>query len=107
MSKLSYVNDISFETEVLGVDQPVLVDFSATWCGPCKRQLPILEELADKNTNIKIVSVDIDDSPLTKEKFGIRGVPTMILFNKGQRVDSKVGLTSLATLSSFIEEKLK
>lgn len=107
MSDLPYVDDSNFETEVLKSSVPVLVDFSATWCGPCQRQLPILQKFADANLDkIKVVKVDIDEAPEITSKLGIRGVPSMVLFNQGQKVDMKVGLTSLADLSNFVTTKV-
>ena len=107
MSDLPYVDDSNFETEVLKSSVPVLVDFSATWCGPCQRQLPILQKFADANANtIKVVKVDIDEAPEITSKLGIRGVPSMVLFNQGQKVDMKVGLTSLADLNNFVTTKV-
>jgi len=106
MSDIVHVDDNNFETEVLSSDKPVLVDFSAVWCGPCQRQLPILEKLAKDNDNIKVVKVDIDDAPTVAAKLGIRSVPSMILFNGGKALSSRVGLTSLADLNNFIVTKL-
>lgn len=107
MSDLPYVDDSNFETEVLKSSVPVLVDFSATWCGPCQRQLPILQKFADANLDkIKVVKVDIDEAPEITSKLGIRGVPSMVLFNQGQKVDMKVGLTSLADLNNFVTTKV-
>ena len=103
MSELKHVDDSNFEAEVLKSSVPVLVDFSATWCGPCQRQLPILQKFADANADkIKVVKVDIDDAPKISSKLGIRGVPSMVLFNNGQKVDMRVGLTSLVDLNNFV-----
>lgn len=107
MSDLPYVDDSNFETEVIKSSVPVLVDFSATWCGPCQRQVPILQKFAEENFNkIKVVKVDIDESPEITSKLGIRSVPSMVLFNQGQKLDMKVGLMSLSALSSFITTKI-
>ena len=103
MSELQYVDDSNFEAEVLNSSVPVLVSFSATWCGPCQRQLPILQQFIDANVDkIKVVKVDIDDAPEITSKLGIKGVPSVVLFNQGQKLDIKVGLTSLAGLNSFV-----
>jgi thioredoxin 1 len=107
MSDVIYVDDASFEAEVLNSKIPVLVDFGAAWCGPCQRQLPVLEKFAtDNSPKLKVVKVDIDESPQTSAKFGIRSVPSLLLFNQGQKVDMKVGLTSKADLDRFILEKI-
>lgn len=107
MSELKYVDDSNFEAEVINSNVPVLVDFSATWCGPCQRQLPILQKYADANEGkIKVVKVDIDDAPEITSKLAIKGVPSMVLFNQGQKLDVKVGLTSLTELTNFILNKV-
>lgn len=107
MSELKYVDDSNFEVEVIKSSVPVLVDFSATWCGPCQRQLPILQKFADANVNkVKVVKIDIDDAPEITSKLGIKGVPSMVLFNQGQRLDMKVGLTSLSELTNFVITKI-
>jgi thioredoxin 1 len=106
MSDVVFVDDSNFEAEVLNSTVPVLVDFGATWCGPCKRQLPIIEKFAaDYNGSLKVVKIDIDDAPLVTAKLGIRSVPTLILFSGGGVIGSKVGLTSLAEMHSFVLTK--
>jgi thioredoxin 1 len=107
MSDVKHDDDDNFEAEVLGSELPVLLDFSATWCGPCQRQLPILEKYATENVGkVKVCKLDIDDAPTVTAKYGIRSVPTILLFNKGQKVDAKVGLVSLTILSNFVLEKV-
>ena len=105
MSNVVHVDDNNFEVEVLQSEGPVLVDFGATWCGPCQRQLPIVEKFANENVTVKVCKVDIDDAPSVAAKLGIRGVPTLMLFNEGKSVGSKVGLTSLAEISNFVMTK--
>lgn len=106
MSDVIVVTDLNFETEVLQSKLPVLVDFSATWCGPCQRQHPIMEKFASENqSRVKVCLVDVDDAPLTSRKFGIKSVPSILLFNQGTKVDAKVGLVSFASLDSFLLEK--
>lgn len=102
MSTLKHVNDLDFDEEVLKSTTPVLVEFGATWCGPCKRQLPILEQLATETPSLKVVLLDIDDSPVTSAKLGIRSVPTLILFNGGQKVKSLVGLSTITALKALL-----
>lgn len=106
MSDMKHVNDDNFEAEVLKADKPVLVDFSAVWCGPCQRQLPIMEKFAaDNKDRVKVVKIDVDDAPAVTAKFGIRSVPSIVLFNAGERVDTKVGMTSMAALNNLLLEK--
>ena len=105
MSNVVHVDDNNFETEVLQSEVPVLVDFGATWCGPCQRQLPIVEKFANEYVGVKVCKVDIDDAPAVASKLGIRGVPTLMLFNEGKSVGSKVGLTSLAEITNFVGTK--
>jgi thioredoxin 1 len=103
MSDIKNVDDNNFDAEVLQSTLPVLVDFGASWCGPCQRQLPILEKFATINRQlVKVVSIDIDEAPKTVAKFGIRSVPTLVMLNKGTQTGTKVGLTSLAELSSLL-----
>ena len=107
MNNIMYVDDSTFEAEVMNSKLPVLVDFTAEWCEPCKRQSPVLETLAFEKINVlKVVKVDIDESPGITSKFGVRSVPSMLLIKDGQKVDIKIGLTSLANLASFVSQKL-
>lgn len=100
------VDDTNFEAEVTNSKLPVLVDFSATWCGPCQRQYPILEKFADEQVNrVKVVKIDIDDSPVITAKFGVRGVPTLMVFNGGTQVGSRVGMSSLAEIDNLVLTK--
>ena len=108
MSKLVSVDENNFETEVVNSKIPVLVDFGATWCGPCQKQLPILEKFANENLGtFKVCKVDIDDAPDLAAKFNIRGVPTIALFSKGVNVDTKVGLTSPSALKELVAKLSK
>ena len=104
MSDIQAATDQSFEADVLeSKDQLVLVDFWAEWCGPCKQIGPVLEELAGElGDKVKIVKVNIDDSPETPTKYGVRGIPTLMLFKDGEVTDTKVG----AMPKSQIEEWL-
>jgi thioredoxin 1 len=102
-----HVTDASFEEEVLGAEVPVLVDFWAEWCGPCKMIAPVLSELADEYAGkVKICKVDVDANPEIPPKFGIRGIPTLILFKGGNAEATKVGALSKAQLSEFINEAI-
>ena len=101
------VTDDSFETDVLQSDKPVLVDYWAEWCGPCKMIGPILEEIAPEYADkIKIAKLNIDDNPNTPPKYGIRGIPTLMLFKAGAVDATKVGALSKSQLTAFIDENL-
>jgi thioredoxin 1 len=102
-----HVTDASFEEEVLAAEVPVLVDFWAEWCGPCKMIAPVLSELADEYAGkVKICKVDVDANPDIPPKFGIRGIPTLILFKGGNAEATKVGALSKAQLSEFINDAI-
>jgi thioredoxin 1 len=98
------LNDQNFESEVLKSDVPVLVDFGATWCGPCKVLSPIVDKIAEETAGkYKIGKMDIDESPTTTAKFGIRGVPTVIVFKGGQKSGQHVGVTNKETLLKLLQ----
>ena len=102
--QIVYVTDDSFEQEVLNSEIPVLVDYWAEWCGPCKMIAPILEEIVDDyEGKVKIAKLNIDDNPNTPPKFGIRGIPTLMLFKNGEVEATKVGALSKSQLTAFIE----
>lgn len=92
MGKPQVVTDQSFEQEVLKSDTPVLVDFWATWCGPCRMVGPVLEEVAsEQGDKIRVVKLDVDANPITAGRFGVRAIPTMIVFKNGREADRIVG----------------
>jgi thioredoxin 1 len=101
------VTDANFDQEVLSSEVPVLVDFWAEWCGPCKMIAPVLSELADEYAGkIKVCKVDVDANPDIPPKFGIRGIPTLILFKDGNAEATKVGALSKTQLSEFVAESI-
>ena len=104
---MEQVNDLNFDEAVVKADQPVLVDFSAAWCGPCKQIEPFVKQLADEYAGkVKVVKVDIDESPGTAAKYGIRGVPTLKMFKGGQVIAEQVGAAPKAKLAELIKRAL-
>ena len=105
--KPTAVTDSSFENDVLRAEGPVLVDFWAEWCGPCKMIAPLLEDLAaDKAGKLTVAKVNIDENPQTPRKFGVRGIPTMILFKAGQVAATKVGMLPKSKLYEWVDSVL-
>ena len=106
-ARIVEVSDDSFEEEVLNAEEPVLIDYWAEWCGPCKMITPILSEVAEEyGDKIKIAKLNIDDNPETPPKYGIRGIPTLMLFKNGNVEATKVGAVSKSQLTEFIDKNL-
>lgn len=100
------VSDAEFENEVVNADKPVVVDFWAEWCGPCKALSPLVDEVADEmKDKVKVVKVNIDESPDAPTKYGVRGIPTLMIFKDGQVVDTRVGGMPKSQLTEWINDK--
>ena len=100
-------SDSNFENDVIESNLPALVDFWAEWCGPCKQIGPILEEISDEKKDvIHIYKINIDTNPEVPQKYGVRGIPTLMFFNDGKLVDTKVGSLSKSSLNEWIENNL-
>jgi thioredoxin 1 len=104
---IKHITDDSFESDVLSSDKPVLVDYWAEWCGPCKMIAPILDDVAkDYGERLQIAKMNVDENSAVPQKFGIRGIPTLMLFKDGQLAATKVGAISKAQLTSFLDGHL-
>ena len=107
MSNAIDISDDYFDSEVLKSDKPVLIDFWAEWCGPCKVLGPVIDEVAeDYSDRVKFVKLNIDNNPSNTQKFGIRGIPTLLLFKNGEKIDTSVGVLSKSELTSFLDKNL-
>ena len=101
------ITDKNFDEEIKNSPIPILVDFWAEWCGPCKQISPILEDLGEaKKDKLKILKLNVDENPLTPQKFGLRGIPTLMLFKDGKLVDTKVGSLPKNMLESWLDPNL-
>lgn len=105
--KIVHITDESFDADVLKSEEPVLVDYWAEWCGPCKSIAPIVDEIAAEYAGkLKVAKLNIDDNPATPPKYGIRGIPTLMLFRNGNVEATKVGAVNKSQLSAFIESNI-
>lgn len=101
------IKDNEFESEVLNSKLPVIIDFWAEWCGPCRMLAPILDQLSEEmDGKVKIVKMNIDENPETPSKFGVRGIPTMLLFKEGKQIATKVGVQPKNVLQEWINSSL-
>lgn len=108
MSNVGEVTDETFEAEVLKSSLPVLVDFWAPWCGPCRAVAPVVEELAnDYNGKLKVLKLNTDENPKTAQSYRISGIPSLMVFKNGQPVEQVVGAVPKTTLSSAVEKHIK
>jgi thioredoxin 1 len=104
---ITHTSDANFDADVLKADTPVLVDYWAEWCGPCKMIAPLLDEVArDYDGKVRVVKVNVDDNPGAAQRFGIRGIPTLKLFRNGSEVATQVGAVSKSQLASFLDSHL-
>lgn len=105
--KIKHISDASFEQDVLKADGPVLLDFWAEWCGPCKMIGPILEDIAPEyEGKITIAKINVDENPETPGKYGVRGIPTLTIFKNGEVAANKVGALSRSQLTAFIDSTI-
>ena len=104
---MKHITDESFEADVINSDKPVLVDFWAEWCGPCKQIAPALEEIAaEMGDDIVITKVNIDENPLSPSKYGVRGIPTLIIFKNGEPAAVKIGALPKSKMKEWIESSI-
>ena len=106
-NNIVYLSDESFEADVLQAEGPVLVDYWAEWCGPCKMVAPILDEIADEYAGkLKVVKLDIDSNPAMPRRFGVRGIPTLMVYKAGEVEATKVGAVTKSQLAAFIDSNI-
>ncbi len=105
--KITHITDDSFDAEVLSAEMPVLVDYWAEWCGPCKMIAPILDQIAsDYDGKLKVTKLNIDDNPAAPRRYGIRGIPTLMIFKDGDVQATKIGAVSKSQLTAFIDNSI-
>ena len=105
--RIVHITDAGFESDVLQSDSPVLVDYWAEWCGPCKSIAPMLSDVAEEYAGrLKVAKLNIDENPITPPKYGIRGIPTLMLFKNGKVEATKIGTLSKSQLSAFIDSNI-
>ena len=102
MAEVKAVTTDSFEEEVLKASSPVLVDFWASWCGPCKMLTPVVHEIADEHPEIKVCSINVDEEMELAQQFGIMSIPTLLVFNQGNRIQQMVGLQPKAAIEQML-----
>lgn len=106
-ANIKSVNDADFTAEVLQAEQPVLVDFWAEWCGPCKMIAPVLDEVsAERGPLLKVVKMNVDQNTVTPAQYGVRSIPNLVLFNKGVVVGNKIGAMTKSQLDAFLKEHI-
>ena len=103
MSEVKVVTTDTFQEEVLNADKPVLVDFWASWCGPCKMLTPIIHELAAEHPEVKVCSINVDEEMELAQQFGIMSIPSLLVFNNGEKVQQSVGLQPKAVIEKLIQ----
>ena len=106
MSNVKNITDSDFESEVLKSDSPVLIDFWAEWCGPCKVLGPVIDEVSNEISEVKFTKLNIDENPETAPKYGIRGIPTVMIFKNGELAATNVGVMSKSELTTFIKDNI-
>ena len=99
-------SDNTFEDDISSLSNLILVDFWAEWCGPCKQISPILEEIANEKDNLNILKLNIDENPVTPQKYNVRGIPTLMLFKEGKLIDTKIGSLPKSSLVDWINSHL-